>query len=90
MRHQPASGGEEATIEYAIVRLNIRDIIVCGRSRCGMYGLLNLRAGSHARTFRMAALARDILPDLPSKNSVSADDLLDIVIERNVLLQIAR
>jgi carbonic anhydrase len=41
--HHPNPGGEEATIEFAIVELGIRDIIVCGHSRCGaMKGLLAL------------------------------------------------
>ena len=35
-------GGEEATIEFAIVALGIKDIIVCGHSQCGaMRGLLD-------------------------------------------------
>jgi carbonic anhydrase len=36
------SGGEAATIEYAVCTLRIRDIIVCGHSHCGaMTGLLH-------------------------------------------------
>src|SRR3954470_18719020 len=35
-----ANGGEEATIEFALVGLGVRDIIVCGHSHCGaMHGL---------------------------------------------------
>jgi carbonic anhydrase len=35
--------GEGATIEYAITALGVKDIILCGHSRCGaMQGLLNL------------------------------------------------
>jgi carbonic anhydrase len=41
--HHPHPGGEEATVEFAIVELGIRDIIVCGHTRCGaMKGLLAL------------------------------------------------
>lgn len=37
---EPA-GGEAATLEYAVVALGVRDIVVCGHSHCGaMAGLL--------------------------------------------------
>jgi len=40
--HGNQIGGEEATIEFAIVSLGIKDIIVCGHSQCGaMRGLLD-------------------------------------------------
>src|SRR5262249_54805959 len=39
--HGAGSGAEAATIEYAIDQLKVRDVIVCGHSRCGaMHGLL--------------------------------------------------
>jgi carbonic anhydrase len=35
-------GGEGATIEYAVMALGIRDIIICGHSHCGAtHGLLH-------------------------------------------------
>jgi len=40
--HGEQISGEEATIEFAVVALGIKDIIVCGHSQCGaMRGLLN-------------------------------------------------
>ena len=33
--HGAANGGEGATVEYAVMALGIRDIIVCGHSHCG-------------------------------------------------------
>lgn len=85
-----ACGGEEATIEYALVQLKIRDIIVCGHSQCGaMNGLLNPQAlEKMPRTNEWLRFARDILPALPPNETVPAEELLDIAIERNVLLQI--
>lgn len=86
-----ACGGEEATIEYALVQLKIRDIIVCGHSHCGaMNGLLNPEALTKMpRTNEWLGYARAILPELPPTDSVPPEELLDIAIERNVLLQIA-
>jgi carbonic anhydrase len=40
-RHGTGSGGEAATIEFAVAALGIQDIIICGHSHCGaMQGLL--------------------------------------------------
>src|SRR6185369_7193555 len=40
-----ASGGEAATIEYAVAVLGIKNIIVCGHSHCGaMKALLDPKA----------------------------------------------
>ncbi len=40
--HKECISGEEAAIEFAIVALGIKDIIICGHSQCGaMKGLLN-------------------------------------------------
>src|SRR5947209_2385777 len=33
--HGATVGGEEATIEYALAHLKVRDILVCGHSHCG-------------------------------------------------------
>jgi carbonic anhydrase len=89
----PASANcsaEEATIEYAIVQLKIKDVIVCGHSLCGaVHGLLNPGAlGKMPRVNQWLDHSRKILPHLPPSDSVSPQEMLDIAIEKNVLLQI--
>jgi carbonic anhydrase len=83
--------GEGATIEYAVSHLRVRDIILCGHSRCGaMQGLLAPAAVSEMREvaewLRVAEAAveraKKLVPD------ASPADLLEKVIEQNVLLQV--
>jgi carbonic anhydrase len=38
--HSANPGGEEATVEFAISELQIRDIIICGHTGCGAMGSL--------------------------------------------------
>ncbi|GGE84819.1 carbonic anhydrase [Sphingomonas prati] len=43
--HSQTNGGVSSTVEYAVVALGVRDIIVCGHSDCGaMKGLANPEA----------------------------------------------
>ena len=85
-----ANGGEGATVEFAVVGLGVRDIIVCGHSRCGaMNGLLHPEGLKEMPT--MAAwlghaeatrwIARQKYADLPD------DALLNVTIQENVLIQ---
>jgi carbonic anhydrase len=90
--HHPAPGGEEATIEFAITELGIKDVIVCGHTRCGaMKGLLAPADGlndmpavrhwlSHAEaTRRIIREKYGHLSDLP---------LLTAAAQENVLVQL--
>ncbi|MCC7498208.1 MAG: carbonic anhydrase [Bryobacterales bacterium] len=89
--HDESSGGVMATIEYAVVVLGVRDIIVCGHSDCGaMTALLYPErlqdTPSVARWLqhgqRAVAVVRENYPDLPP------DQMLNRMIEENVLAQI--
>jgi carbonic anhydrase len=85
------NGGVSATIEYAVMVLNVNDIIICGHSDCGaMRGLLepskvaampNVAAWlRHAERARF--VVRENYPDL------DAAGLLAMVTEQNVIAQI--
>jgi carbonic anhydrase len=85
--HGTPTGGEEATIEYAVVYLKVRDIIVCGHSHCGaIQGLLHPEALKDLpRVTEWLTYARAILPALADEPE---DSRLDRAIEANVLLQL--
>jgi carbonic anhydrase len=85
--HGGPVGGEEATIEYAVASLKVREIVICGHSHCGaMQGLLNPDAlkGLPA-VAEWLTHARALLPALEGKPK---DELLEQAIEANVLLQL--
>ena len=89
--HGAANGGEGATVEYAVLALGIRDIIVCGHSHCGaMRGLTHLEELSempavtrwlrHAEATRL--IVRDKYPHLQD------EELQTQAARENVLIQI--
>jgi carbonic anhydrase len=83
--------GEAATVEYAVVHLKVRDIIVCGHSKCGaMHGLLEPAALANLPgVARWLAYAEEILPQVRGEGKgFSPDALLNLAIEKNVLLQV--
>lgn len=86
-----SSGGECATIEFAVKGLGVRDIIICGHSHCGaVKGLLqpetlkNLPAMS--AWLSHAEAARRIVQEKYSDRT--GDALLTTAVEENVLNQV--
>jgi carbonic anhydrase len=86
-----SNGGEAATIEFAVVGLGVKDVIICGHSDCGaMKGLLDpstlkgMRAMqdwlSHAEATRW--VVREKYQDL------AAEAMLSVTIQENVLIQL--
>jgi carbonic anhydrase len=85
------TGGEVATIEFAIMGLGVRDIVVCGHSHCGaMKGVLDPSSVAEmpavADWLKNAEATRRIIRAKYSQ--LSGEALLDAAIEENVLMQI--
>jgi carbonic anhydrase len=86
------SAGEEATIEFAVNGLGVRDIIVCGHSHCGaIKGLLDPR-----QVAELPALARWLSFAEPTLRLVrekyghlKGRQLITAAVRENVLVQIA-
>ncbi|HET8548353.1 MAG TPA: carbonic anhydrase [Bryobacteraceae bacterium] len=89
--HGRPSGGVSATIEYAVVALGVRDIIICGHSDCGaMKALLNPQIvaamPSVARWLRYAERAASVVRE--NFADVADPRAVDALVEENVLAQL--
>ena len=86
-----AAAGEEATIEYAVEGLRVRDVVVCGHSHCGaVRGLLDPRevAGLPA-VGRWLGHAEEVLRTVREKyGHLDGDRLLSAAVRENVLVQV--
>ena len=89
--YSDVNGGVSATIEYAVMVLNVKDIIVCGHSDCGaMTGVLHPQklAGmpNVAAWLRHADRARLVVEE--NYPGLQGEELLNVLIEQNVLAQL--
>jgi carbonic anhydrase len=83
--------GEEATIEYAVVALGIKDIVICGHSNCGaMNGLLHKEQLATMPTVEKWLKNSTDTLEVISRNYTGLDDqsLLNIAVQENVLVQL--
>jgi len=85
------SGGEAATIEFAVTGLNVKDIILCGHSHCGaMRALLYPDSYRHMPQLiswlgNAEATKRIVLENY---TDVDEEHLLNVASQENVLVQI--
>ncbi len=86
-----SSGGEGATIEFAVAALKVSHIIVMGHSHCGaMKGLLNPADIAPlplvAAWLKHAEATRQVVAE--NYQDCTGDDLLNAAIKENVLVQL--
>lgn len=81
--------GTSAGIEFAVLQLGVRDIVVCGHTHCG--AIRALYAASDARTPHINAwlgLARDAM--VPVADAEPSREELHATEERSIVLQLSR
>jgi len=89
--HGHISSGEAATIEFAVVALGVRDIIICGHSSCGaMKGLLNPDSLAELPNTRAWLNHSEATRRIVKENyaSLTEEQLLSVAIQENVLVQL--
>ncbi len=85
-------GGEAATIEYAVVALKVKDIVLCGHSHCGaMAGLLNPASVEQMPAVRAYLEHAEATRRIVEENYSHLTDpqkRLMLTVEENVLVQL--
>ena len=88
---QGSSGGEVATIEYAVAVLGVKHIVVCGHTGCGaMKALMDPESVTSlpavAEWLRSAENTRRVV--IESKHKVDANELASVASRENALCQL--
>ncbi len=89
--HGSPIGGEAGTIEFALLGLGIREIIVCGHSHCGaMKGVLEPSILKELPTTATWLKNADATQKIMKENykNLNGEHLLNATIQENVLVQI--
>ncbi|WP_293611346.1 carbonic anhydrase [Ponticaulis sp.] len=89
--HTSQTGGMTATIEFAMMVLNVPHIVVCGHSECGaMKGIMNPESVKHLPHVKewlgFSQGAADIVEELAGDKS--DDEKMRMLLEENVKLQL--
>ena len=89
--HGASNGGEAATIEYAVAALGVRDVVICGHSRCGaVQTLLQPEKAATmplvSRWLQHAETTRRIIAE--NYTHATGDALVEIAVQEHVLVQI--
>ena len=86
-------GGVSAVIEYAVVALKVRNIVICGHSDCGaMKGLMNVNDPTLARMptvrswLRNAEAARTVVE--ATRGEIAGEAKVQALVEQNVVTQL--
>ncbi|MEX2317419.1 MAG: carbonic anhydrase [Pirellulales bacterium] len=84
-------GGVTATIEFAVVALRIRNIIICGHSGCGaMAELLDPKMSqSMPNVARWLGHAAAVRESLAASGALDGPNALEQAVDTNVLVQLA-
>ena len=89
--HGAGVGGEAATIEFAVVGLGVKDIIICGHSHCGaMKGLLHPQQLANLTATAAWLKHADATQQIVAENyrHLEGHALLTATVEENVLVQL--
>jgi carbonic anhydrase len=89
--HNAGTGGEAATIEFAVAALGVRHIIICGHSHCGAMSSLSRPEVTEALPAMRAWLAHaEPTRRIVQQNYSSLDDAARdrVTIKENVLVQL--
>ena len=89
--HSANAGGEEATIEFGVAALGVKDIIICGHSQCGaMKGLMDPASTESLPAVRSFLQHADSTRRIITENykHLEGDARVTATVEENVLVQL--